>query len=384
VSESEEPDALAVSAVLGAGGKSMVRAAGAAILILLLVLLGVAIGANFGPRVATVEQKVVGPVRFAAFAPRGLEAMPDIVDRNCPAIMLLRKSGSASSAPTPEIVRAKRKSHRRISTAAVRQVEAVGFFVSPDGYLLSVASAVPDGPIEAVLSDGTVLPVARQGLDRLSGLALFKVEANGLATLHFADDGFPRIGQTGLALVPATTTGCVARTIFVSDDFVGEADSLRDYVRLENALDANWSGEPILDLAGRVIGIAGTGAPSDAKQDTALLLPGSTAARVADQLVRDGTSPENAFGFEAEDMGQTLADRLGADRGRGAVVSLVDQGSDAAKVGLRAGDIIVAVGDQPVSSTSELGRMLDPQAHDTTLAVQRGSIRLNIRVIREY
>lgn len=364
-------DAAEDPSTLGTGAKSIARVAAAALIVLLLVLMGVAIGANLWPHVANVEQRVVEPVRLATAGHRGLESIPNTVDQACEAIALLRSANAANAAKLPPPKgKTKRQSHRKGVAKAAASDQMVGFFVTADGYILTAASAIADGPVEAVLSDGQVLPAAKVGSDPLSGLTLFKVTGSGFSTLPFSDDGYPRIGQTGLVVAPGRTGGCVARTVFVANDFINENRGLRSYVSLQEQLDANWAGVPVLDLDGRVVGIAGLNLQADQDGDTTQVLPGSIASHVAGQLVRDGTSPANRFGFEAEDLGPSLADRLDSDPG-GAVVSLVEQASAAGKAGLKAGDIIQSVDDQPVSSASELARALDARDAGLNVQIQR-------------
>ncbi|MGK6320916.1 S1C family serine protease [Sphingomonas sp. DT-204] len=370
MSDPAAPEAAEPPPVVAPGGRSMLRAAGAAAVILAAVLAGVAIGANVWPRITKVEQRVVEPVRIATSARPGLDAIPDLVERSCPAIVLLRSAGAADKAPA--------SAGSAKGPAAPPPVRAVGFVISEDGYLLTSAAAVPDGDVEAVLGDGRVVPAARKAADDLSGLALFKVEAGTLPALRFADDGFPRIGQTGLALTSPNGTGCIVTAVLVSTDFLAGEPGLRTGLEVRPALDPTLAGMPVLDLAGRVIAIAGLAPQDDADADSTVLLPASTADRVADELVRNGTSPENAFGFEVEDVGPTLAARAGASRARGAIVSLIEQNSPADKGGLRAGDVIVAAAGQPVSSASELARALDTGRSALTLQVQRRSQGLTL------
>jgi S1-C subfamily serine protease len=77
-------------------------------------------------------------------------------------------------------------------------------------------------------------------------------------------------------------------------------------------------------------------------------------------------------------MPAALAARLGADRQRGAVVSLVAAGSPADRAGLKAGDVILAVADAPVSGASELARSLDTASDEVSLDILRGGQRLTI------
>jgi serine protease Do len=366
VSEGQDPEPVVAAGSFGA--KSILRTLGAAALVLLLVLLGVVIGTHFGPHVMKVEQRVVGPVRLAAYSRNDLQAMPDIVAQACSAVVVLRGSGVAQPVAGTKPKKQRRRSGKSL---AATPPMAVGFFVSPDGYLLAAAGALPKGSLEAVLSDGRALPTKTVAIDALSGLALMKVEASDVTTLQFADDAFPRIGQTTIALAPASASGCEARSIFISGDFVGDGEGLRAYILSQGPLDPRWSGAPVLDLRGDVVGVAGLGPANGHDSVIAALLPGTTASHVVDRLLRESSAPANGYGFEAEDIGPTLANRLGADRGRGAVVTLVAENSPADQAGLKAGDIIVGVAGQPVSGASEFARLMDDEKSALVMQIQR-------------
>ena len=101
-------------------------------------------------------------------------------------------------------------------------------------------------------------------------------------------------------------------------------------------------------------------------------LPIDLITTVLSGLMRDPHATPNPFGLIAEDLSPALADRLGADRGRGAVIVLVAKGSLADKAGLRVGDVILSAGPTPISSSSELARNLGGGA-PIPLVVSRGA-----------
>jgi len=101
-----------------------------------------------------------------------------------------------------------------------------------------------------------------------------------------------------------------------------------------------------------------------------------------EQLIRDNPSPIASFGFRATDFTPDLAARTGDPRARGAGVALVQPNSAAAQRGLRAGDVVIAVNDEPVSSASELSRALDAVVSSATLRVVRNNQQLTVQVSR--
>jgi S1-C subfamily serine protease len=345
---------------------------GLGVAILGLVLGGIVIGVNLGPRAAKVEQKVIAPVREAATGGSRSDPRPDLIAAACPAVVAIQ-----ADRPAPAPAR-RRKGGKGPATAP--QPVPGGFLVSPDGYVLTAAASLPaSGAIQVRLNDGREFDAVRAGADPLSGLALLKVDAKDLPVLAFASAGFPRIGESGIALVSPHGSGCTAEAAMVSGDFIARPEGSRAYFEARPALDRGYAGVPMIDSTGQVIGIAGLDpGPPGAGQATTRLLPAATASRIATEMMRGGTAAENGFGFDAEDLVPVLADRIGADRQRGAIVSLVAADSPAEAAGLRAGDVIFAAGGEPVSGASELARALDGDAPQVKLELMRGGERVKL------
>lgn len=349
----------------------MLRVGCGAALVMGLVLIGVAIGASLAPHVATVEQRVVEPVRRATSGRSIYDEYAGVVGDSCEAIVAIR---GASIAIEPPQSAAKRRSS--LHGASTKPEPRAGFFVSADGYIATAAKGLPTGPLEAALTDGSVLPATLVATDALAGIALLKVDGDGEDTVQFADD-LEGVGHTGVAVAAAPRAGCVASKVFVSTDFVGQAPGPRAFIGLQASPPSYVIGMPVFDARGRIMGMS--------LDDTKLLhgqfrslLPGNTVADVVSQLLRDQSAPDYRFGFKPDDIGPELARQLGADRGRGSVISLVAPGSPADKAGLVAGDVIISVNGSPVSSASEVARAEDGAGEQLTLVVQRGGKPISI------
>lgn len=359
-------------------GSSIIRLAGIGLAILALVLGGIVIGVNLGPRAARVEEKVIAPVRQATSGRDRGDAMPDMIEAACPAVVSI---GQERAGPEP----ARRRRSGKAAGAPPLPRVAAGFLVSSDGFVLTASAALADdGPIEIRLNDGRVFPATRAGRDPLSGLAMLRIEGRGFPFLAFAEAGFPRVGETGIALASPAARGCTAEAAMVSGDFIAGSPGLRAFFRVEPALNPRLAGLPLLDRSGAVIGIAGLVSPAAADEaDSTSLLPAATAARIVSELMRGGSAIDNDFGLDAEDLVPVLAARIGADRQRGAMVSLVAPGSQAEAAGLKAGDVVFAAAGEPISGASELARALDEDAAAIPLEVMRDRKRLKLVLERK-
>jgi S1-C subfamily serine protease len=357
------------------------RLAGWSALVIALVAGGVFIGARIWPRVVMVEQRVVAPANGTAVPANGTDAVSDLVERTCPAVVAIAQGASLD----PDAAQSGAPASNAIAAAARSQRDAApgttGFFISPDGYLVTSAGAIAgQGSLRVLLNDGRSFDATRTGQDMLSGLALLKVDATGLPFLQFADSRFPKVGDRGIALASPNGRGCLAEAGMISVDFVAEQASLWSYIRARPALEPSFAGAPFLNSDGKVVGVA---ALVQRAADTAAgspLLPAGTVARITSALMRNENPGANRFGIVADDLLPELAERLGADRQRGAVVSLIRDGSPAALSGLKAGDVILAASDVPISGASELARALDTSDRQISLNILRRARRLTIVV----
>jgi len=301
-----------------------------------------------------------GPVRPIVQIVRpqpGLPDLSDLVDRLCPSIASIVPHSPAGP----------------VDASAGGAGAPTGFTVSADGWLLAPAGALPQGPLDAVFGDGRRAALTEVRTDPVSGLAILKAAGGaGGAPLSFSDQAFPRVGQFGLALRTPAGRGCSASAGMIASDFLADGGGALGYVRVAPGPDPWRGGMPLVATDGPVVGVAVADPPGAA-------IPAPIAAVIVDELIRASPAPTTRFGFRAIDYAAALAARLGDVRS-GAGVALVQPDSEAERAGLQAGDIVIAVGDAPVSSASELNRALDAAQDSAVLTVARrtGQVRLTV------
>lgn len=242
--------------------------------------------------------------------------------------------------------------------------------------MIASTAVLPTGNVEAHFGAGPALAVSERRSDPVSGLSILKTSATGLTPVPLADQNFPRVGDFGFAIGNPAGAGCSAQTAMIASDFLTDGGSASAYIRLQPMGPDLPAGAPFISAAGQVIGIVGGSDPPDS------VIPADVVAEIADELLRGTLSPTTGFGFRAEDFDPTLANRLSASRSSGTAVSLVQPKTPAARAGLVAGDIIVAVNGAPVASASELGRALDSAGKSASVDVARGDERLTLTLAR--
>lgn len=323
-------------------------------LLVIGVMLVAALGGAFAIRlIAPAQPSSSEPTRPIVQIVRqqsGLPDLSDMIDRICPSVAKIALPSAAGAAG---------------------QSNVTGFAVSSDGWLLTSAS-IKAGTSEAIFGDGRTSELSDVRTDPVSGLSIARTES-ALQPLPFVDQLFPRVGQFGVALAVPTGSGCSASSAMIASDFLADGRGLVGYVRAQ-ATGPGWtSGAPFVGGDGRIIGVS-------VSQD-GTMIPGPLAAAIVDELIRNSLSPSTSFGFRLIDLTPPISTRLGSTRS-GAGVALVQAKSSAARSGLEAGDIVIAVNDEPVSSASEVNRAVDAITTSGTMNVLRKDRQITVTIAR--
>jgi S1-C subfamily serine protease len=253
---------------------------------------------------------------------------------------------------------------------------ATGFAISDDGWVLASTATIPKGDVEVRFGATSAVAVSEQRSDPVSGLTILKTAATGLTPVALADQAFPRVGDFAFAIDDPAGAGCSAQAALVASDFLADGGAPNAYVRLEPTGPDLAPGLPVISGAGQAIAVVAAAGPANSG------IPADVVADITDELLRNSLSPTTRFGFRAEDFDTALSSRLSDSRSTGTAVALVQAKSPAARAGLEAGDIIVAVNGSPVASASELGRALDGAGRSAAIDVARGDQRQTLTIGR--
>ena len=322
---------------------------------------------------AVLVAAIAGGYLARAFAPAG-QPQQQSADRRRPIIQIVRQQPGFSS--LADVIASLCPSVAAIAPAGETGSATGAFAISQDGWVIASTAALPTGNIEAHFGAGPAVTVSETRSDPVSGLSILKTSATGLNPVPLSDQNFPRVGDFGFAIGNPAGAGCSAQAAMVESDFLADGGAVSAYIRLQPMGPDLPAGAPFVSAAGQVIGIVGASGPPNS------VIPSDVVANIADELLRGTLSPTTGFGFRAEDFDPTLAGRLSASRSSGTAVSLVQPKTPAARAGLEAGDIIVAVNGAPVASASELGRALDGLRKSASVDVARGDERLTLTLGR--
>ncbi len=264
-------------------------------------------------------------------------------------------------------------------TLAYQSGEAAGTgIVLTDSGLVLTNNHVIDGAtaISAFdVNDKRTYSATVVGYDRSHDVALIQLDgAAGLATAQIGDSSRVKGGQTVVAIgnaggvggLPDATAGVLLGhdlRVLASNKIFGSSEQLNGLFGTNAAVRAGDSGGPLIDTAGRVIGMdtaASNGYLFSSGGGEGFAIPINTAMSIAEQIEsRAGSAtvhigPTAFLGVEST----TSADQSGAKGRGGAVAAAVFLGTPAAQAGLEAGDTIVSLDGQAVDSPSALSAVL--------------------------
>src|SRR5215216_3734135 len=204
------------------------------------------------------------------------------------------------------------------------------------------------------VGDGRTLPARFVGRDPSSDLAVLSVEGLDVEAATPAD-GEPRIGQLALAVgSPGRGDGSRASLGVVSS--VGgpmrtwRGPRLERYIQTDATPYPGFSGGPLIDVRGNVLGIMTTGMA----RGVALAIPAELAWRVAGTLEERGSVKRGYLGILSQPVQLPDGQRLGLTQKGGLLVVGVEEGSPAGRGGLIIGDILATLDGQPVEDTDDL------------------------------
>lgn len=232
-----------------------------------------------------------------------------------------------------------------------------GFIISADGYVLTNNHVVANADeIVVRLPDRSELEARLVGADPRTDVALLKVESDNLPSVKLGDSSALKAGEWVLAIGSpfgfdhTVTAGIVSAT--------GRSlpnESYVPFIQTDVAINPGNSGGPLFNLGGEVVGInSQIFTRSGGFMGLSFAIPINVAMDVANQLRTDGKVSRGWLGVVIQEVNKDLAESFDLERPAGALVAQVLDGGPAAKAGLRVGDVILSLGDQPIIRSSEL------------------------------
>jgi serine protease Do len=252
-----------------------------------------------------------------------------------------------------------------------------GVIISPDGYIVTnnhVVNGATD--IKVTLRDRRVLPAKLIGADKLTDIAVIKVNASDLPSLGWGNSSDLKPGQTVLAFGSpfgyfqfSVTRGIISALDRANPD---RSDRRKPggFIQTDAAINPGNSGGPLVNAEGQVIGI-NTWIASDSGSfaGAGFAIPAQIAQATANQIIKTGSAHHGYLGIGIEDVTPENSKFFDLTDASGAIVTQVTPDSPGGRAGLKSGDVIRKIDGQTIPTSSALQLAVNERTPDTTISV---------------
>ncbi len=248
--------------------------------------------------------------------------------------------------------------------------------ISANGYIATNNHVVEGARrIRVTLPDRREFNAQVIGADESTDLALLKIDAENLTAAVFGNSDSLRVGEWVLAvgnpysLNSTVTTGIVSakgRSI----DVLRSDDRIESFIQTDAAVNPGNSGGALVNTAGELIGINTAIITNSGRHEGyAFAIPGNLARRVLNDLRDYGEVKRAVMGAWIQALNDAQAKQLRLPTARGAVITDLTPAGPAARGGLEAGDVLIALNAAPINSSSELQEQLSRYRPGETVRV---------------
>lgn len=248
----------------------------------------------------------------------------------------------------------------------IQQGTGSGFLINTEGQVLTNAHVI-DGAdtVKVTLSDGRSFTGKVLGQDKVTDIAVVKINAKNLPTVAIGNSERLQPGEWAIAignplgLDKTVTVGVISATDRSSSQ-VGVPDKRIGFIQTDAAINPGNSGGPLLNSRGEVVGI--NTAIIGGAQGLGFAIPINRAQQIAQQLITKGKVEHPFIGVQMVNLSPEVKERLKtASNGeinitadRGVLVVRIVRNSPAARAGIKPGDIIQKVGDRTVTKSDQV------------------------------
>ena len=279
--------------------------------------------------------------------------------------------------------------YNRIRPRQIRQTLqslGSGFIIDPGGYIVTnqhVVERAADLKIHVTTNDGKTYNAHYIAGDDKTDLAFIKIDAQSAFPFISLDNISPNLlGQTVIVVGNAVGYGSsISRGVLsaAKRNITVDDTEYKDLVQTDAAINPGNSGGPVIDVSGRLVGIAsakmaftpqgvptqglGFAIPAEVVREsvnrfkkTARIQPTTRPAPVTEET--SISNAEKLFGMQLQNLSQELSDALGYAKGRGVLIAAVEPGSPVDEAGAERGLVIYRVGKYDVSSVKQVEELL--------------------------
>jgi serine protease Do len=258
--------------------------------------------------------------------------------------------------PAVVFVKTLQEARRRV----VGEALGTAFVFDPNGLILTNNHVIEHASeIHVTFGQKREMPATVVGRDRPTDIAILRVEATGLPHVPLGDSDAVRVGDWAVAignpfgLSHTVSAGIISAKGRTNQDVRGLDDSgYYDFLQTDASINPGNSGGPLIDIAGRVIGI-NTAIKAQANS-IGFAVPINMVKELLPRLLKDGKIRRSAIGVVVSGVQEADVPRLHLPGETGALVRVVVPGGPADRAGLQPDDVIVGLGGDPILTPERL------------------------------
>ncbi len=262
-----------------------------------------------------------------------------------------------------------------------------GFVIDPSGLIVTNNHVIEEADeIIINFNDGQKLKVEEiVGKDSKTDLAILRVKPEKpLVSVDFGNSASLRVGDWVMAIGnPFGLGGTVTVGIISAKKRDINAGPYDEFLQTDAAINRGNSGGPLFNMEGKVIGVnTAIISPTGGSIGIGFAVPSNTAVHVIEQLKKYGETRRGWLGVRIQTITDSIAESLGMEEPKGALVASVTPDSPAAKAGIEAGDVILRFNDQDIEAMRGLPRIVARTRIGETVDVDilRGDQKKQLRV----
>lgn len=237
-----------------------------------------------------------------------------------------------------------------------------GFIVDASGIVITNNHVVKGADrVTVQMSDGREFAGRVLGRDPKIDVAVVRIEGRGKFTpIKWGDSDHIRVGDSVFAVGSPFGLGNTVTSGIVSarGREIG-AGPYDDFLQVDAAINSGNSGGPLFDGAGRVVGVnTAIFSPTGGNVGIGFAIPAAMARKVALQIAQTGHVSRGRIGVSLQDLTPELANAVGSNVTKGALIADVEEGGAAARSGMQRGDVVRRFGSKPVDNGRDLARAI--------------------------
>jgi serine protease Do len=351
----------------------------------------------------TVQAQPATPGPVPAAQPMPMTGFEDLAEKLLPTVVNVSTTTKIKQAPRPELPAMPELppgspfdqffkefyDQYRNAPPADEKTNALGsgFVVdAKNGYIVTNNHVIKDADeIKIILQDNTTLDATLVGTDDKTDLALLKVKpTEGMTAATWGDSDKARVGSWVVAIGnPFGLGGTVTAGIVSARQRDINAGPYDDFIQTDASINRGNSGGPMFNAAGEVIGVnTAIFSPSGGSVGIGFAVPSNMAKGVVQQLIQFGKTKRGWIGVKIQEVSPEIAESIGLEKAKGAMVSSVTPKSPAAAAGIEPGDVILTFDGHEISAMRGLPRIVadTPIDKKVPVAIWRKGQRKTIEI----